>query len=720
MLAGNISGYNCHSCNEHDVMDSMVACDACSKWHHFKCAGVDHTIKDRRWVCKECETGNDCGQLALPPTKNRTAKVGGSKTSKSRSKKAEKTVGSKVSMTSSARAAALEAQMRLHEEEEQLNEAELKEREELQRQEFAEEQRKLEIKKKLMEEETQLRETELMKQKALQERMMQLRRESMEKKKELMRQQAELSESSSSSRISKSERIQNWITSQQQTEGDNLVNNASRNFTSNAQLTYPIQQQGRPAVAPRPPTSQLANLSLHDDHHVTSPVLPAAYMQIAARQVTGKDLPAFNGNPEDWPMFIRTYEETTIACGFTDVENLVRLQKCLRGIALESVRSRLMMPAGVPHVIKTLQMRFGRPELIIRSLLERIRRVPAPKPERLDTLIDFGLAVENLVVHLQAAKQENHLTNPVLLQELVTKLPAQLRLDWARYKVLHQNPTLAAFGEFMNELIHAASEVSFDLPINLTSSTEKPRDRERAFVHAHDAVDSEFRNTGAVKKPPKPCILCGTLRHRIADCEEFKQKCVDERVKIVRQHNLCRTCLNFHQKWPCRTWSGCSIEGCRERHHYLLHPPMVTSSTHHSSTHNSVFSERCDYYSYFRIIPVIVSTATKRQTIFAFIDEGSSSTLLDQSVAKQLGLDGPVEPLTLQWTGNVARRESNSRKVHFHIAGSEKASTFQIQDAHTVERLLLPKQSLPYRALAKQYPHLRGLPAGAYIVETKT
>lgn len=126
-------------------MDSMVACDACSKWHHFKCAGVDHTIKDRRWVCKECETGNDCGQLALPPTKNRTAKVGGSKTSKSRSKKAEKTVGSKVSMTSSARAAALEAQMRLLEEEEQLNEAELKEREELQRQEFAEEQRKLEI-----------------------------------------------------------------------------------------------------------------------------------------------------------------------------------------------------------------------------------------------------------------------------------------------------------------------------------------------------------------------------------------------------------------------------------------------------------------------------------------------------------------------------------------------------------------------------------------------
>lgn len=610
MQAENTSGFNCRSCNEHDAVDAMVACDACCNWHHFKCVGVDHTVKDRRWVCKECESVTAAGQLNLPPTKGKATKVSGSKTSKSRSKKAEKTVGSMVSVTSSARAAALEAQMRLIEEEERLNEEELKEREELQRQEFVEEQRKFEIKKKLMEEETKLRETELLKQKELQEKMMQLRRESMEKKKELMRQQAELSESPSSSHISKSERIKNWLTSQQQTEGDNLGNHASRISTSNSPLANPEspQQPRRQLVAPSLPTSQMANLSLHDDH-VTNLALPTAYMQIAARQVTGKDLPEFNGNPEDWPMFIRTYEETTNACGFTDVENLVRFQKCLRGIARETVRSRLMMPAGVPHVIKTLQMRFGRPELIIRSLLERIRRVPVPKPERLDTLIDFGLAVENLVVHLQAAKQDNHLTNPVLLQELITKLPTQLRLDWARYKVLHQDPTLVAFGEFMNELIQAASEVSFDLPTSLTTKTEKPRDRERAYVHAHDFVDTESRNTGAVKKLPKPCIVCGTIGHRIAECEEFKEKCVDERMKIMRQHNLCRTCLNFHQKWPCRTWQGCGIEGCRDRHHTLLHPSANTSSTHLSSTHSTVIGESGDRYPYFRILPVIVSIA---------------------------------------------------------------------------------------------------------------
>lgn len=457
MQAGNTSGYNCLSCNEHDTVDSLVACDACGSWHHFKCVGVDHTVKSRRWICQKCDLGSSSTLLNPLPTKEKTAKGGGSKTSRSRSKKVEKTIGSKVSITSSARAAALEAQMRLLEEEEALREEELQQQEELQRKEFAEEQRKLNMKKMLMEEETKLREAELSKQKALQEKIMVLRRESMEKKKELMRQQAELSESASASHISKSERVRNWITSQQIDKEDK---GKIQLGMSNSRIARPASPQrlNAPLLATAYPTPQFSNLSLRDDDRcIGNPELPTTYMQIAARQVTGKDLPVFSGSPEDWPMFIRIYEETTAACGFSDVENLVRLQKCLRGNALETVRSRLMMPAGVPHVIKTLQMRFGRPELIIRSLLDRVRHVPAPKPERLDTLIDFGLAVENLVVHLQAAKQENHLTNPVLLQELVMKLPAQLRLDWARYKLIHQDPYLCSIWH-LHERTYSSSE----------------------------------------------------------------------------------------------------------------------------------------------------------------------------------------------------------------------------------------------------------------------
>lgn len=82
------------------------------------------------------------------------------------------------------------------------------------------------------------------------------------------------------------------------------------------------------------------------------------------------------------------------------------------------------MPASVPHVLATLETLYGRPELLILALLQKIRGVPAPKQEKLETLIGFGIPVHNLGDHLEAGRHEAHLNNPMLLFELVEKLPA--------------------------------------------------------------------------------------------------------------------------------------------------------------------------------------------------------------------------------------------------------------------------------------------------------
>lgn len=50
--------------------------------------------------------------------------------------------------------------------------------------------------------------------------------------------------------------------------------------------------------------------------------------QLAARQVIGKDLPNFSGNPEEWPIFICSFEQST-ACGYADIKILIWLQRCL-------------------------------------------------------------------------------------------------------------------------------------------------------------------------------------------------------------------------------------------------------------------------------------------------------------------------------------------------------------------------------------------------------
>lgn len=53
--------------------------------------------------------------------------------------------------------------------------------------------------------------------------------------------------------------------------------------------------------------------------------------QLAARKAVAQNLPKFRGEPEVWPLFISNFEYTTEACGFSNLENLKRLQDCLLG-----------------------------------------------------------------------------------------------------------------------------------------------------------------------------------------------------------------------------------------------------------------------------------------------------------------------------------------------------------------------------------------------------
>lgn len=61
------------------------------------------------------------------------------------------------------------------------------------------------------------------------------------------------------------------------------------------------------------------------------------------------------GKPEEWPIFISTFERSTNCCGFSLEENLVRLQRCLKGKDCKAVSSRFLLPSAVPQVIETLE-----------------------------------------------------------------------------------------------------------------------------------------------------------------------------------------------------------------------------------------------------------------------------------------------------------------------------------------------------------------------------
>ncbi|XP_062712389.1 uncharacterized protein LOC134289825 [Aedes albopictus] len=781
-------GYSCKSCTRPDTDDEKwVACDRCKLWEHFECAGVSESVKNRRYLCKECEltvaapTASTSRSLRPPPSEGRSLR---SSTAKSGLKPVNKvtTLASKFSRsanstTSSTRAARLEAQMKLVEEEQVLKEQELEAQEAMRRKEMEEEERRLEERKALLEEEARLRQRKLQEEKEYQKRQQVIRMESLEKRNTIARQLSACSSKSESIPDSE-QQIALWL---QQCSPEPFEDRISSLQIDAGEGAEQLVQDQPPSTAGQRPSyqrpranqdcqeplpSERDNIETQQDNHdvfrsrfngPTQPPLQdgrtsvsradharfrdanmpyqqnpgsrqafqpegAAFhgalspSQLAARQVMGKELPNFTGNPEDWPIFICSFEQSTSACGYSDAENLMRLQRCLKGQAYESVRSRLLLPSSVPQVINTLRTLYGRPELLIRTLIEKVRCAAAPRHDRLESVVEFGLVVQNLVDHLKAAKQYTHLSNPVLMQELVEKLPGSLKLDWAVYRSRQPYATLATFGDFMTGLLDAASQVTYELP-NATRNFkgEQRRTKEKGHINAHSATPASSLETSSsspkLKRAGKTCAACEREGHRVAECRQFKSLGHDERWKVVQGKGLCSTCLNSHGKWPCRTWQGCDIAGCREKHHTLLHP-----STLHPSLNVSVsnITQNSGSSPMFRVLPVVLHAGERKEVLFAFIDEGSSTTLLEKTVADRLGVSGPVEPLTLQWTGKVTREERMSQRLQLKISGEGSSSLYKLCEVRTVGCLVLPTQSMKYNELCDRYPHLRGLPLKDY------
>ncbi|XP_062537655.1 uncharacterized protein LOC134205975 [Armigeres subalbatus] len=413
-------------------------------------------------------------------------------------------------------------------------------------------------------------------------------------------------------------------------------------------------------------------------------------------------------------------------CGYSQSENLMRLQRCLKGKALETVGSNLLLPTSVPKIMETLETLFGSPERLVQSLLNKVRSVPTPKADKLETLVNFGLVVQNLVGHLIAANQQAHLTNPTLLQELVDKLPPNLRLDWALYKKNVRPVDLGTFSEYMSVIASAASDVAHfsDFDGARTGGSEKQR-KEKTFVNAHVSTEPRrFEQQGKkAENQEKPCYICQSLKHRIKDCHKFRSLNFSDRLKAVELHQLCSICLVPHGRWSCKSTRTCGVGDCTKKHHPSLHPsqqiaskPSSNESTGARPKPDAVVNvhRRIKSATIFRIIPVVLYGREAQVSTFPFLDEGSSSTLIEKEVADQLNLGGELQPLCLTWTAKVSRHEKDSRMVSLKISGTENSKSFSLTGVITVRRLDLPVQSLKYGELSQHFPYLAGIPVTSY------
>ncbi|XP_055615070.1 uncharacterized protein LOC129761373 [Toxorhynchites rutilus septentrionalis] len=194
----------------------------------------------------------------------------------------------------------------------------------------------------------------------------------------------------------------------------------------------------------------------------------------------------------------------------------------------------------------------------------------------------------------------------------------------------------------------------------------------------------------------KSCPICKGSCPNATKCKRFQELSYEARRAAVREFRICRKCLRQHGG-NCNS-KPCGVDGCTFKHNALLHKYLV------------VPNEREEL---FRYLPVTLFGSSKQVECYAFLDDGSELTLLDEQIACDLELSGESKPLCLRWTGGTHRFEEKSRKVDVGISGS-KGERFDLTDVRTVDALELPLQSLNVDELKAKYKHLEWIQVESY------
>uniref|UniRef100_A0A182S0G2 DUF5641 domain-containing protein n=1 Tax=Anopheles funestus TaxID=62324 RepID=A0A182S0G2_ANOFN len=233
--------------------------------------------------------------------------------------------------------------------------------------------------------------------------------------------------------------------------------------------------------------------------------------------------------------------------------SVMRLQQALKGDALKAVQGRLRNAANLKEVMEELKTSFGRPEIIVQTVLSQIRRQVPPKTEKLESLIQFAISVDEMCATVRTNGVEDRYDGP-LLDELIGCLPPMVKLMWGLHRITLSKVNLAAFGKWMQTIKQAAQSVT---------NPAAHSDRNNKYFHTH-VTNSPSQNTTEAK------CACENGCAQLYECDSYWQKSIADRWNIVKKNYLCKRCLRKHPAL-CKETSACGKEGCTAKLHPSLH-----------------------------------------------------------------------------------------------------------------------------------------------------
>ena len=269
----------------------------------------------------------------------------------------------------------------------------------------------------------------------------------------------------------------------------------------------------------------------------------------------------FCGDVTLWTSFWEQYHAVVHNSELPSITKFSYLLALLKGEAKACVQGLSLTASNYETACDILQKRFGRPERIIFSHIQELLKITVPHQPTIAVLWKMYYDLQAHMRSLEALHITGEQYGVVLTPLVLSRLPRDLRLEWAREGELHE------------------SDLGFLLRF-LQRELER-RERSQTFavecVTSHKAdvtVDTRPVSTvsalhTSTNKQADACAVCGWTGHTLDRCYGITKIAVTKRRGVLRGVKACFRCMRCvkgHSFRDCR--AVCSL--CKGRHHQLL------------------------------------------------------------------------------------------------------------------------------------------------------
>ena len=444
-------------------------------------------------------------------------------------------------------------------------------------------------------------------------------------------------------------------------------------------------------------------------------------------------LDKFDGTPLEWPRWsglfkALVHENTTL----TDTERLTHLQSCLTGEARDAVRGLLCDGALYPEALRELEEQFGDPAAVVQHTLASVMQLPPVKPNDLAGLTQLSRALHAAVCTMSSHHFNADLAATTNVRQVVAKLPMNLAWQWgqAELELTRRDPTLSDLDQWLRRVVLAGRRALPELTavgFDLDRSREQPASVPARTNRRDTTISSgeSLRTTLVTQEAEmsfRPCVTCAGGAHRLQECHEFLAMPAGDRLRLARDKKRCFRCLGEgHWAQQCRGRSLCGKDGCRGRHHQLLHTPAPapreTEGTTGAEGPRSVLATNStpgssSTYTLLQVVPVRIYGAEGAYIdTCALLDSGADTSLCAEHVLRQLSVAGEAEELRLSNIEEVGVKRT-SIKVSLQISpisATGAAERVTVPEVFSVPKLNVRPQKINWKERS-EWRHLAGIP----------